>query len=229
MNKIIKNVTLIVGLLVVIGIVVYYFLPKASSEPQELPLESYLELKIVKEDLADWQKQKYLEDFASVKESLEQRPDQLEGWVYLGVIKKQVGDYQGAEAAWIKAGQLRPKNSTSFGNLADLYVNFTKEYDKAEPAYRTAIENSAGEAKNVSFYRNLYYFYYYNLEDMEKAEATLLEAVAFNSGSSETLALLAEFYKAAGETDKAIDYYQQALDLNPDSQSIKRELNELTQ
>ena len=225
-NKTIKNLILFFMLLVVLGLIGYYFWPKDMATPTKT-LADYLEFKIVNPDFEDWQITAYQEEFAAVKASLEDNQDQLEGWVWLGSLKKTVGDYQGAEEAWLKAGEIRPYNSTSFGNLSDLYANFTKEYDKVEPALRTAIENSLGEEKNVYFYRNLYDFYRFQLEDNQGAKDVLLEAIQNNSKSAELYVLLAQFYQEQGDKQEAITNYQKALELNPDSQSIKRDLDEL--
>jgi len=223
MKKILKNLIFAVILLVVVGLVVYYFLPK---EPKD-PMAEFFEFKIISQDLSAEELAEYQQRFVAVKQSLIETPDQLDGWLQLGMLKKFVGDYQGAEAAWIKAGELRPKNSTSFGNLADLYVNFSKEYDKAELAYQKAIENSQGEAKNVNFYRNYYYFAYYNLADFNKTESILLAGLADNPKSSDMPALLGSFYSETGKISQAIEYYQKALELNPDNATIKAEIERL--
>lgn len=222
-----SSVISIIFLLVIVILGVYYLWPKSPPEITNQSSQYPADFKILKKDLFPQEIDSYLERFILTKQSLAENPDQLDGWLELGIIKKYIGDYQGAEAAWLKAGEIRPKNSTSFGNLADLYTNFTKEYNKAEPMYRQAIANSLGEAKNVAYYRNFYYFYKYYLKDDEKSEQILLEAIRDNPQSSEPLILLASFYKEKGQNLKAIQYYQKSLVIDPNDKAVKEELEKL--
>jgi len=223
--KMVKNIILGLILLLLIGGAVYYFWPKVPADP----FVNLFEFKIVKTDLTDFEKEKYQKQFEDAVTALTEQPDQLDGWLTLGRVKKNLGDFQGAELAWLKAGEVRPKNSISFGNLADLYTNFTKEYEKAESAYIQAIQNSLGEEHNSALYRNFYYFYFYNLEDNQKAEAILKEGIENNSGSSDLLVLLADFYKKTNQPDKAIEYFQKALTLDPERVELKEEMDKLQQ
>lgn len=65
----------------------------------------------------------------------------LDGWLDLGLLRKLIGDYEGARAAWEYAGILAPKNSISFGNLGVLYGYYLKDSVSAEKNYLKAIEN----------------------------------------------------------------------------------------
>jgi len=226
MTKKIQSLIAIVILLGAFGFLAYYYWPNNESGSVQEE-NSLFEFKVVDQNLADWEKRKYQERFDKVVPILKENPDQLDGWLELGMIKKHLGDYQGAEAAWLKAGEYRPKNSVSFNNLADLYINFTKEYDKVEPVIRKAIENSMGEQKNAMFYRNFFYFYLDNLKDPKKAEEILLEGIK-NNPKSDLLAVLANFYQSQGRIDEAIDYYRQHLKIYPDDETVRQEIQKLT-
>ncbi len=220
-----RKISLIISiliLLIVIGAIIYYLWPQKEQEEVDL-----FEFKVLTKDLDNQLIERYANQFDLVKQAIEKNPDYLNAWLQLGMIKKTIGDYRGAEKAWVKAGEIRPKNSTSFGNLADLYANFLQDYDKAIIAYQTAITNSEGEAKNASFYRNFYYFYLYNLGDKTKAEQTLLEGIENNPASSELVVLLASFYQDEGNVSKAIEYYEKALALDPKDEVVEEELEKL--
>ncbi|MFA6254854.1 MAG: tetratricopeptide repeat protein [Patescibacteria group bacterium] len=223
MNKKIQSLIALVILLGAVGFLAYYYWPKSGVPVEE---NNLFEFKVVDQNLADWQKKEYQERFDKAVSSLNENPDQLDGWLELGMIKKHLGDYKGAEAAWFKAGEYRPSNSISFNNLADLYINFTKEYDKVEPVIRKAIENSMGEEKNAMFYRNFFSFYLDNLKDPKKAEEILLEGIK-NNPRSDLMALLANFYQSQGRTEEAIDYYRQHLEIYPDDEIVKQEIQKL--
>lgn len=224
--KNIRNVLIGAVLLAFIGFTAYTLLPKPSDQPVEKKA-TLLEFKVVKNDLQQWEIDKYTNEFADLKNKLEANPDNFDNLMALGQIKKYVGDYPGAEAVWVRVGELRPFNSTSFGDLADLYVNFTKEYDKAEQAYQVAITNSLGEDKNVYFQRNFYYFYKDYIKDDQKAEQTLIKGIEANPKSGELHILLGIFYKDRGKTAQAIEQYEQGLALSPDNDAARQELNAL--
>jgi len=217
-----KSYLILIVVIILLAVIGYYGFTKyqESSQPD------YFELNFVNENLEQWQIDKYTQEFEEIKVALQENEDYLNNWLSLGRIKKQVGDYKGAEEAWIKAGQVRPSNSTSFNNLADLYANFTKEYDKAEAAWLQAIENSIGEDINRTFYRSLFYFYRDNLKDLEKAENILLEGITINP-KSDLLTLAGMFYKDQGDNQKAIKYFEEYLKYNPDNELVKKELDKL--
>ncbi len=219
----IKFIISLIILVLVIGVIVYYLWPKQGAQEEN----SLLSFKIVSQDLSEEEKADYLNKFQAAKTSLEQNPDNFTLWLGLGMLKKDVGDYEGAEKVWIHVGEIRPKNSISFGNLADLYANFLKDYNKAISAYQTAIANSAGEAGNARFYRNFFEFYLYYLNDKVAAESILLEGIERNPASSELPILLAGFYRDEGNKQKAIEYFQKALELDPQDDLVKAELKKL--
>lgn len=224
-RKKINLVLFVAGLLALVGLVGFYFL---SSQKTVIEIPKYFEFTIVDTDLPEDKIEKFTQRFNDAKASLEVDPDDFQSWLLLASAKKQVGDYKGAEEAWIKAGEISPLNSTSFNNLADLYTNFTKEYDKAESAFFVTVKNSSGEPQNPGFYRNFYSFYLYNLEDLDKAEAILLEAIFINPNSADLLALLGYFYRdERGNDAKAIEYFEKNLVLNPSNAQVKKDLDKL--
>jgi len=224
MKKKTVNVILTIILLIVVVFAVYYFIPKNSTTDD--PMAAVFKFEVMKE-MEDWEIQKYSETFNNAVTFTQSNPDQMDGWMTLGAVQKQIGNYKAAETAWLYVNEIRPLNSTSFGNLADLYANFLKEYDKAEPMYRRAIENSMNEDKNRLFYRNFFYFCKDYLNDETKAESILLEGIEKNP-KSDLLALAGSYYQEKGDNDKAIEYYRKYLEVNPESESVQRELNALT-
>lgn len=226
-----KKINFLVSLvifLLVLGGLIYYLWPKNINEEQA-KLDDLLEFKIVKNDMAPELLEKYKNEFDKIKEVLIKDHDNFWALLEIGIVKKYLGDFQGTEAAWLKVNELSPKNSTSFSNLADLYANFIKDYEKAIPMYQIAIANSLGEPKNIMFYRNFYEFYRYYLKNDQKAEDILLEGLANNSKSSELLAVLASFYRDNGDKQKALEYFKQALEFDPKNEAIQNEIKKLKQ
>lgn len=215
----------LVGLIVLVGLGGFYLSSNTQSVVED---PKYFEFTVFNTDLPEDKIEKFTQRFNDAKEVLQVNPDDFQSWLLLASAKKQVGDYKGAADAWIKVGEISPLNSTSFNNLADLYANFTKEYDKAESAFFKAVENSAGEPQNSGFYRNFYYFYLYSLEDLDRAEAILLEAIRINPNSSDLLALLGYFYRdERNDNTRAIEYFEKNLELNPENIKVQKDLNKL--
>ena len=72
---------------------------------------------------------KKIEDITQV---LKANNDAFIYWIELGQYWKLIGDYEGTRDAWEYAGAIRPRNSLSFGNLADLYGYYIKDFSLAE-------------------------------------------------------------------------------------------------
>lgn len=145
-------------------------------------------------------------------------------WVALGNDKKQAGDYYGARDIYIFAGQIRPLNSLSFGNLGDLYMNFLKDYPSAEIAFKRAVANVGTD--DSSYIRNLIELYrFWGKSNLEKQ--TILEAISKFPEEYSFLVLMSRWYLQAGDKTSAIVYMQKALDLDSQNQAIQQELENL--
>lgn len=85
--------------------------------------------------------------------------DYPQGWLQLGILRKQIGDYDGAIEAWNFAGVIRPNIATSFLNLADLYAYYLKDRPKAEKSFHEAIkaepQNGFAYYQTANFYRDM--------------------------------------------------------------------------
>lgn len=213
-------------LLAGVAVIAFYAWPRASQAPVPTGLD-YFTLTFVDKNISESDQEKYTQRFEQAKSMIQQNADILDPWLELGIVKKLASDYRGAEAVWLKANELRPKNSTSFGNLADLYANFLNEYDKAEQSYITAIANSTGEAINISYSRSYYDFALNYLKDSAKAEQILLAAVERNPKSVELDILLGQFYRDSGDKAKALTYFKKALALDPTDELVKQEIQKL--
>jgi tetratricopeptide (TPR) repeat protein len=167
---------------------------------------------------------KIKKDFDSRAAALKKDPTLFNDWVALGNDKKLAGDYEGAKDIYIFAGQIRPLNSLSFGNLGDLYMNFLKDYPNAEIAFKRAVVNAGTE--NSSYIRNLIDLYHFwGKSDLEKQ--TILEAISKFPNEAQFLVLMSRWYSGVGDKANAIIYMQKALDLDPQNQAIQRELSDL--
>lgn len=78
-------------------------------------------------------------------------------WINLGVVRKMAGDYAGAISAWNYLTEIYPTaDSRPYANMGDVYMNFTKDYSKAEVNFLKAVKLNLHD---TSLYVDLYMLY----------------------------------------------------------------------
>ena len=146
-------------------------------------------------------------------------------WMRLGVLRKAIGDYEGAKEVWEFAGALAPKNSASFNNLGDLYWHYLPDFKKAEENFLKAIENDPAK---TFIYINLSEFYSLSYkEKFDMADDILLKGLENNPSDLNLLKVLADYYKNSGNKNKAGEYYNLILGIYPGEVWAKKELQDL--
>jgi tetratricopeptide (TPR) repeat protein len=233
MNK--KIIYLIILILLLAGIGFYFYnerKPSQSEQTSSSALDKILTLEIKRTDLTQEQIARYQEEFAKDKKIILTAPDtfNLAAFINVGTIKKIVGDFEGARDAWEYASLKSPKNSVSFFNLGLLYAEDLKDNQKAEANYLKCLENSKGESGNEQYYRGVvdFYTYFYpaQISEVEKILLAALQEERYQN-SQDLMALLATYYQNNGQKEKAIEYWQKILIINPDNEGAKNELEEL--
>jgi hypothetical protein len=112
-------------------------------------------------------------------------------WMKLATARKIAGDYQGAADIWnyIVAVGSASISYVAYGDLGDLYMNFVKDYTKAEASYKAAISLKPDV---IDYYRALYTYYHFILKNNVKAEAILQAGLKANPGNGDLLELEVE-------------------------------------
>lgn len=186
----------------------------------------------IKEDKFDWSTDKNLQLSTEEKAKYEEvvttlKTDQknAEALVNLARLRNYGGDPEGALKLYNEALKIRPDDTLILNNLADIYYSIG-EYKKAEESYLTIIKSNP---KWVSAYRELVNIYQYKLKDKYSlTPALLLQGLEANPEASENFyAMLAVYYEDTGDMEKAIDYYNKLLDINPDNIGANSELQKL--
>jgi tetratricopeptide (TPR) repeat protein len=150
--------------------------------------------------------QKQLNDWAN---AILANSDQLEPWIGIGLIKKNIGDYEGAREAWEYVSLIRPKNVVSFYDLGGLYWHELPDFPRAEASYRRAILN---EPRYIDSYIGLSDLYRYSMPGKAgEADKPLLEGLEKNPDDSSLLRYLIGYYEQTGQPDKA-EEWQKKLD-----------------
>jgi len=202
-----------------------YFTKSPEPKTSQLSFDKLLNFEIKDTTLSPENIQKFQANFQTLKQNLQNNPDDFNSWVTLGILKKDVNDYEGARDVWIYAGQIRPQSSPPFANLADLYANFLNEPLMAEENIKKAIEN---DPSDYNFYVTLAEIYRYKIPGKEALyEQTLLDALNKFPDEVNIISLLASYYRQTNQTQKAIRFYEKLVKLNPDNITAKQDLEEL--
>jgi Tfp pilus assembly protein PilF len=158
---------------------------------------------------SDSDQEKIKAQAAELSAALKKDANSLTNWLGLGVLRKAIGDYEGARQAWEYANAIRPKNYVSFSNLGDLYHYYLKDYPKAEENLKQAIKN---EPSNIAAYRALADLYTQSYtEKLSEVPNVLNLGLKSNPEHYDLLILMASYYKNAGDKVNAKLYYERAL------------------
>lgn len=163
--------------------------------------------------------------FDETKAKLQADPSGFNDWLYLGVLKKGAGDYEGSRDIFIYAGQLRPQSSTPFANLADVYAYFLNDPFKAEESMKKAIANDPSDYNLYLALADIYRYKFFG--GAVKYEQTMLEAIGKFPDNVNLIASLAAYFRDTNQTLKAIKWYKELLRVSPDNAEAKKDLAEL--
>lgn len=123
---------------------------------------------------------------------LKKAPNRLDLWLQLGVYRKMAGDYVGAIEAYnyVATTGAVTINYIAYGNLGDVYMNYVKDYPKAELNYKKAI---AIRPEVIDYYKNLYVLYtgFYKVNTSAAADI-VKEGLKANPNNPDLLRLQAE-------------------------------------
>ncbi len=238
MSKKTKLIIQIILFVILLAALIYYFNGEAqkkdnqSAQTKQITLEQIFNFNPLRTDLTSAQIEKYRQELEVEKKIITQEPSgfNFEALNHIAMIKKIVGDYAGAEAAWKYVGLARPQNSVSFFNLAQLYAEELKDNEKAEENFLITLKNSAGETGNEQYYITVVNFYtYFYPEKKPEAEKILLEALKTEQykNSQDVLALLATYYQGEGQPAKAKEYWQKVLKIDSTNSAAKEAIKRL--
>ncbi len=136
-------------------------------------------------------------------------------WIEIGLLKKALKDYKGAEDAWRNAVMVVKRPTIAYGNLADLYFYFLKDYDKAEEYYLKALELTPG---NITYRKGLADLYRYKITDKkDQVEKIILEGAKKDYNNRiEYYVYLVDFFRSENNRKKAEEYRQKVREIDPD-------------
>lgn len=196
--------------------------PYTGRDPAEVrPLEAAIRL------FTQGQREQIYNEIRQLAASVQKNPNFLFGWTQIGLLKKIIGDYEGARDAWEYASAIRPTNSLSFANLGELYWHYLPDYPRAEKNFRASIKNKTDDPDVYISLSNLYSYSY--TQKSHLADEVLLEGIASNPGNVNLYRALASLYERQKEYAKAIEWWQKVLEKEPENKAVAATIEALKQ
>ncbi len=143
-----------------------------------------------------------------MKDAVQKAPLNPRANFTLGTLYYQRGEIEKAFNLFNKAIRLNPDYAGPHNNIGLIYMDMGN-YKKAEQAFKTALRKGSEVEARV----NLAQFYMLQ-DEYEKAESILREIYRPRRTDSVYVAL-GNIYSHKGRPDKAIGYFEKAIDLNP--------------
>lgn len=219
---------IIIAILLLVVTAAFFAYKKGYFQPNfwdRLKVGKLLTFEIKNQELVPEAKDFYQKKFNETKEKLQKNQSDINQWLFLGVLKKGVGDFEGSRDVWLYVSKTWPNDSLAFANLADLYANFLNEPQKGLAAIKKAIELMP---QNINYYLAMADIYRYRLPGQEAMyEKTLLGALQKFPDEVNLIAPLAAYYRQTDQVQKAIEWYEKLVRLAPDNETAKQDLQEL--
>lgn len=165
---------------------------------------------------------------ANIKEAyekLKQDATNVDAYLTLASWKREIGDITEAIKLYEAALKIRPTDTLLLNNVAELYTR-NEQYDKSEEAYLKIIENNP---KWLSAYRSLADLYRYQIPIKQPEIPRILKQGLDNNPEyeAEFVGQLAVYHKDFGPKEEAIKWYERLVEIAPDNETAKQELEEL--
>lgn len=129
----------------------------------------------IKTNIPEKIRQKIVLDIQNISSELKGNYNDLNNWLQLGILRKQIGDYEGAIEAWNFGSAIRPNTATPLLNMADLYAYYLKDRSKAEKSFLDAVkaepQNGFTYFQTAGFYRDI-------LQDTAKTKEILEQGIS---------------------------------------------------
>jgi cytochrome c-type biogenesis protein CcmH/NrfG len=192
---------------------------------KELKPEDLLAFEIKKKDLDQEIVKIYQAKYEQVKILLEKNPDSFNEWLALAVFKKGVGDFEGARDIYLYCQKIRPNSSVPLVGLADLYLYSFNDAGKAEAYLKQAMTI---DQNDYFLILRLAEIYRYKMPGKEALyEQTILGGLQKFPDNVDLTSALATYYRQTEQIEKAIQYYEKLVALDPNNKTAKDDLEEL--
>lgn len=166
--------------------------------------------------------------YISIKNSskkVKERPDFLEDWLQIGILKKMIGDFEGARDSWEYAGVVSPLNSVSFANLGELYWRYLHDYPKSESNFKISIKNKPNDPLTYISFSGLYFYSYKEKQDL--ADDVLFDGLKANPEDTNLMKALASLYEKQKEYLKSLEWWERVLKNEPNNKDVAKTIEDI--
>lgn len=201
------------------------------KKPPALPIyfgRDPAEIRPVPEEVklfSDEQKAQLYQTLETHGRTVKADPSFFNGWIQVGILKKTIGDFEGARDAWEYAGIIQSKNSISFSNLGELYWRYLHQYLKSEENFKISIRHKPDDWQNYLSLAELYHYSY--KEKAELADDVLLDGLKAIPEDETLMRRLAYLYEQRSEFTKAVEWWEKVLARHSDDQELLGRVNKL--
>lgn len=147
--------------------------------------------------------------------------------VNLALIQKHSANFDEGIEILLQAYKMNSDNVLIMNNLGDLY-SMKKDYLKSEEWYLKSVTKSPTW---INGYQNLYQIYKYHLKDKLSSFPELIERGieldVLGQDRKDMYILLGNYYLEQEQNKEALEYYQKALDLDPNNEDLTKKVEEL--
>lgn len=157
--------------------------------------------------------------------SVKEIPTYFYGWIQIGLLKKTIGDFEGARDAWEYASVIEPLNSLSFANLGELYWRYLHDYPKSENNLKISIEHKPDDIFTYVSLAELYHYSFTEKKDL--ADDVLLNGLKANPENDTLMRRLAYLYEQRSEWGNALSWWQKVLEKKPDDKEVIAKISQL--
>jgi len=151
-----------------------------------------------------------IKNIETLRSELKENHDLFSSWLSLGILWKQVGDYDRAREVWEYTSAIRPSNNISFLNLGDLYHFYLKDFSKSEESFRTAIANDPTYIQAYTMLHELYRYSY--RQNTTLAVDILNDALIQSPNNVNIFSTFALYYQEKGDVANTRKYLVLARD-----------------
>jgi len=139
-----------------------------------------------------------------------------------GVSLERNGQFDRSISYFERVIKMDPANSQALNYLGYMLADNGVRLEEAKSLIERALELSP----NNGAYLDSYGWVLYKLGDIKKAKETLLLAHKFVDNDPVILEHIGDIYEALGNMEKANEFWQKSLNVNPDNKEVKGKLTE---
>lgn len=196
------------------------FPPYTGRDPEEIrPVPEEIKL------FTDEQKSQIYSSIKTYAEKVKQRPEILEDWLQIGILKKIIGDFEGARDSWEYAGVVSPLNYVSFANLGELYWRYLHEYPKSEKNFLISIKHKPDDTQTYISLSGLYFYSYKEKENL--ADDVLFDGLKANPEDTNLMKALASLYEKQKDYSKSLEWWEKVLKNEPNNKDVAKTIEDL--